>query len=147
MEQNTTTTSSYRALTAFQIIVRELFVVSLLTYLLFSLIDDISRGFISDFFNLHILLGIVVVSGIITMLFPSADAVETRITKGARRSIGSALMLLGLGVIAAVLVLLRTATQGKVSALYALLAGLATAGITYILSLSDGKKYGKKEDE
>lgn len=145
MNDHTTPPSSYRSLAAFQIIVREVFVVSLLTYLLFSLIDDISRVFISDFFNLHILLGIVVVSGIITMLFPSAE--ETRTTSSARRSIGSALMLLGLGVIAAVLILLRTVTQGKVSILYALLAGAATVGITYILSVSEGKPRETKEDE
>jgi hypothetical protein len=54
------------------IIISELFNVSLVTYLILLLLETLSKGFVSDFFNLNILLGIVLVSGII-MVSPLAE--------------------------------------------------------------------------
>jgi hypothetical protein len=54
------------------IIISELFNVSLVTYLILLLLETLSKGFVSDFFNLNILLGIVLISGII-MVSPLAE--------------------------------------------------------------------------
>lgn len=47
------------------IITTELFHVSLVTYLILLLLETLDKGFVSDFFNLNILLGIVLLSGIV----------------------------------------------------------------------------------
>lgn len=50
------------------IITTELFQVALVTYLILLLLENISPGFVSDFFNMAILLWIVLVSGIFLVL-------------------------------------------------------------------------------
>lgn len=46
------------------LIFEELFQVSLITYLILLFAETIKEGFVSYFFNVHLLLGVVVVSGI-----------------------------------------------------------------------------------
>src|SRR3990172_6315778 len=50
------------------IIVTELFQVSLVTYLVLLLAENIVPGAVSDFFNLNILLALVVVSAVLMVL-------------------------------------------------------------------------------
>jgi hypothetical protein len=51
------------------IVITEVFHVSLITYVLFLLVEIVYEDFIRFFFNLNILLGIVLVSGIASTLF------------------------------------------------------------------------------
>lgn len=47
------------------IISQELFNISLITYLVLLLIETLNKGFVTDFFNLNLLLAIVLISGLI----------------------------------------------------------------------------------
>src|SRR5690348_15382582 len=50
------------------IVTKELFQVSLITYLVLLIVETIKVNFVSFFFNLNILLGLVLVSGIVMVL-------------------------------------------------------------------------------
>jgi len=50
------------------LIVKEIFQYSLVTYLILLLAESIKEGIVSYFFNLNILLGVVLISGIIMIL-------------------------------------------------------------------------------
>ena len=49
-------------------LLKEIFKVSLITYLLFYLIDEIKTGFISNYFDLNILLAATIASGVLVFL-------------------------------------------------------------------------------
>lgn len=55
--------------TRFLLVTEELFKVSLVTYLVLYLIEQLQDGFVSYFFNMNVLLIAAIVSGAITFLF------------------------------------------------------------------------------
>ena len=59
-------------------IIAEIFKVSLLTYFVLLIVEEFNQGIISNYFNLNILLTIIVVSGIGTVVLHSDDETEQR---------------------------------------------------------------------
>lgn len=57
------------SMTIIRVIVREVFVVSLVTYFLFLVIESLLPGFVTRYFSLSILLFLAVVSYLVIMLF------------------------------------------------------------------------------
>ena len=51
------------------IIGKELFEVSLMAYLILLVLESVKKGFVSNFFNLNVLLLLVLISGILMVLF------------------------------------------------------------------------------
>ncbi len=64
------------------VIIAEIFKVSLLTYFILFIVEEFNEGIISNYFNLNILLTIIVVAGIGTVLLNTDDQIEQR--KGLR---------------------------------------------------------------
>lgn len=48
--------------------IREVFVVSLLSYVVFALLDDVIDGSISDYISMPAVLAVVLISGVVTFL-------------------------------------------------------------------------------
>ena len=64
------------------LIAEELFQFSLITYLILLLIETVQEGFVSYFFNLHILLGIIILNAlIIVMTYDEKLKTSQKITK------------------------------------------------------------------
>ncbi len=68
-------------LTKIKIITNEIFQVSLITYLVFILIESFREGFVTMFFNINILLAIVTLSGLTVALLGGGNEENNNIHK------------------------------------------------------------------
>lgn len=125
------------------IIFSELFNVSLVTYLILLLLETLDKGFVSDFFNMNILLAIVLVSGVV-MVSPLSEKkeadmwemidfrldslLETLKARGISENDFYFMLIVSLG--GALLVFLKTQELGSLSGVL----GAITAVIIFTLS-------------
>ncbi|MBU2235760.1 MAG: hypothetical protein ABIF80_04530 [Patescibacteria group bacterium] len=78
---------------------KQIFEVLLVSYLLFYLLDQILNNIISDYFNLNIILIIVIISGAV-MSFPAFSS-EKEENKEKQAGLKDYLFIIGLGIVAA----------------------------------------------
>lgn len=116
--------------------IREVFVTSLLTYLVFTIIDKLIPEFVSQQFNMEILLGVVFITGIVSIVLLEREppAADIRTTP---RSTWSIVSIVALGIIATVLVWLKTARLGWMSLPVALLSGITVVVLSTLLLKDD----------
>src|SRR5258706_14036148 len=110
------------------VITEEFFQFSLVTYLLLLLAETMLEGSVTRYFNLNILLSIVLASGI-TMVLTKSNESKFVPTK---RNIGADIqnsLLLALG--AGLLVFYKTQSLGKISIVIAIIS----MGLTFLLSV------------
>lgn len=120
--------------------VNEIFKISLISYLLFYLIDDFKNGFISNYFNLNILLITVIITGVLTVLLKS-EKEERENNKIRRRDY---IFIIILGVITAGIIYYRIKEIGKLSFAIAIISGV----IIILLSiLFIGESSNKEEND
>ncbi|MCG2796510.1 MAG: hypothetical protein L6427_11740 [Actinomycetia bacterium] len=122
---------SERVFTYVTLLVREIFLGALAIYLLLLVLEAVIEGFVSDFLSLDILVAVVLVTGVITML-TYGERVEIGPEEKTKKSVGvtEILLLVGLGLLGAVLVLYKTVEFGRLS--FVLSAG--TGFVIIILS-------------
>ncbi|MFC1687638.1 hypothetical protein ACFL0L_03595 [Patescibacteria group bacterium] len=108
-------------------IIKELFKVSLVSYFLLYLINDLAPGFVSRYFNLNIVLVIIVVSGIIS-IFGGEEEVKKE--KKHIRMLDYIFILIA-GLITAILIFVGIKDMGKLAYLVSIVAG----GIVIIISI------------
>lgn len=111
------------------LIVGELFQFSLVTYIILLIAETLQEGFVSYFFNINILLGIVLLTGII-MLITRYDRLEPQ-TSHQRFTLKNLLYALMVSLGGALLVYYKTALLGDTAIIIAILTG----GIIILLSL------------
>lgn len=111
-----------------QEIIKELFKVSLISYFTFYLINDLAPGFVSRYFNLNIILVIVVISGIVTILGGKEEEVKK---EKQRTQIYDYVLILIAGLITTILIFIGIKDMGKMAYLVSIVAG----GIVIIVSI------------
>ncbi|MBI5405390.1 MAG: hypothetical protein HY976_04160 [Candidatus Kerfeldbacteria bacterium] len=109
--------------------VKESFLVSLLTYVIFTLIDRLVPGFVSRVINLDIVLGVVIVLGAMTAWLVERERGLDESQPG--QSIRSLGFIVGAGLISALIVWLRTASLGWINLPLSVMSGLIVAGLTW----------------
>lgn len=119
-----------------RILVAELFQVSLVTYLGLQILETVKTGYVSDFFDVNLLLTIVAGSGIVTTFMtpahiPSAPQPYPGITK--KLSEWEWYFLVGLAAGGGFLVYYKTQTLGTIAIAISVLAGAIIALLSYLL--------------
>lgn len=98
---------------------QDFFTVMLITYLLLLLLEELKEGFVSYYLNLNIILGIVIASGIITVL-GSEDKLEK---KPEGLTAKDYIWIFVLGVIGAALIFYKTKDLGNLSYIISIISG------------------------
>lgn len=111
-------------------IISEIFKVSLISYLIFYLIESFKEGFIIDYFNLNILLTITVLSGIFTVLFKK-EAEEKKEKQIIRPR--DYIFIIILGLIAAVVIYYKIKGLGWLSYVISIVSGVIIILLSILL--------------
>lgn len=114
--------------------VRDVFVASFAVYLVLLVMDKVEKGCVSFFFDLNILLWLVVASGVVTALtggFWRAAAVARRKAYPARVHAVCAALL---GLLAAAAIYAATPADGWEAVVSSLAGGCAVAAMAWLLS-------------
>ena len=106
-------------------LVSEIFKISLLSYLVFYLIEDFFPGFVSGFFSMNILLGIVVGSGVFTVISQKEESKEGE-GKEVKNKIRARdiVFIVILSIIAGGLIYLKTKDLGKLGLAISIISGI-----------------------
>ena len=131
-------------------LVSEIFKISLLSYLLFYLIEDFFPGFVSSFFSMNILLGIVVGSGVLTVISQKPDSAkastdEGRIEENKFRARDIVFIVI-LSIIAGGLIYLKTKDLGKLGLAISIISGIIIL-LMSILLLTEEEPFDSAQDE
>ncbi|HYK08036.1 MAG TPA: hypothetical protein VEW42_00880 [Candidatus Eisenbacteria bacterium] len=119
------------------VVVREFFQFAFVTYLLLLLLETIKSGFVSYFFNLNILLGVVLGSGALTAL--TQDKHEEK-EKPSQRNLGADIQnSIFLAVGGGLLVFYKTQELGNISFAIAILTMLLIMLLSFLLLTDSGK--------
>lgn len=121
------------------IIATELFHISLVTYVLFLMADIIREESVSFFFNLHILLGVVLVSGIASTLL--SHNTEHRTEAGTSSRLDRSLSVI-LSVGGGLLILQKTYSLGFISFVISISASLLIALLSHLILQPEPEKNG-----
>lgn len=119
----------------------EIFKISLLSYLLFYLIEDFFPGFVSSFFSMNILLGIVVGSGVFTVV--SQEPASAKATAGEGRVEGNKIrvrdivFIVILSIVAGGLIYLKTKDLGKLGLAISIISGIIILLMSVLLLIED----------
>lgn len=106
------------------LVIHELFFGTLAVYLFLLLIEEIKKGFVSDFLNLNILVAVVLATGVITMFTYEEKTVIRRDDKSTRQAGVEILLVAALGLFAGLLVLSKFAAFGRIGGILAVGVGL-----------------------
>lgn len=68
---------------------REFFQTSLVTYLLLTLAETLSEGFVSNFFNMNYLLLVVLVTGVVMVLTEAPESPVARVVTAGREKLAT----------------------------------------------------------
>jgi len=101
---------------------QNIFEASLVLYLVFLLLEMIKEGYISFFFNLNILLVVVLISGVIAVLVGKEEVEEE--TQAQNVTLKDLIFILGLGILGTILVWYKTADLGALSYLLSIISGI-----------------------
>lgn len=126
----------------------EIFKISLLSYLLFYLIEDFFPGFVSSFFSMNILLGIVMGSGVFTVVSQEpasakATAGEGRVERNEIRARDIVFIVI-LSIIAGGLIYLKTKDLGKLGLVISIISGIIILLMSILLLIEDD--YDKRSE-
>lgn len=105
---------------------QDVFTISLITYLVFLLLEEFKKGFVSYNLNLNILLGLVIASGVLTVLSEEktnkhklkTNKNESRINKK------DYFFIFGLGILGAILIFYKTKEIGWISYIISIVSGV-----------------------
>lgn len=117
--------------------IQELFIVSLVTYLIFYLIDVLLDSFVSKQFNMNIVLWIVIISGMLSVFLnphPENSAVPN-IKKTV--TVPMVVWIVTLGVVAAGVVMLKTRSLGRLGYMIAGISGALVVLLSFVLLFED----------
>jgi len=123
-----------------QEIIKEIFKISLISYLLFYLVENFKAGFISDYFNLNILLIITIISGVLTV--GGKKEVEEREKYSIK--IRDYIFIVILGLVAAGLIFYSIKEIGKLAYLISTVSGVIIMLISILLL---NNSFDDKEDD
>ena len=110
------------------IIAQEIFQYSLITYLILQIAEIINQGFVSNFFNINILLILILVCGIIMVITNDENNISSQPQKITSTDIQN-IVLMSFG--GAFLVYVKTQNLGKIS----ILISFITAIIIFLISI------------
>lgn len=116
-------------------ITQDVFVVSLLTYLSFYLIESLIPNFISSQFSLNILLAVSVVSGIAVVLLGPDEPSAAH--KRMRFRFGFVTFIIVLGFAGGAIVWFRTISLGVLSVPLGVLSGIVIMLLSFALMIDD----------
>lgn len=127
-------------------VVREVFQVSLIAYLVFYLIEDFKVGFITNYFNLNILLILTIISGIITVLLEEketsfGEGYEEKVPEEEKIKKRDYIFIIILGIIAAIIIFFRIKSLGWLAPVISIISGIIIIMISILLL------WGKEEKE
>lgn len=111
-------------------IISEIFKVSLISYLIFYLIESFKAGFIADYFNLNILLIITILSGVFTVLFKKEEESKKEVQKIRKRDY---IFIIILGVVATGLIYYKIKEIGWLSYVISPISGIIIILISILL--------------
>lgn len=118
------------------ILSQELFQFSLVTYLILLLAETIKEGFVSYFFNLNILLGVVLVSGVV-MVLTHDERIEklTKLTEKPKEKLSDwdYYYIGGITLGGALLVYYKTQDLGNISLLLTIITAVIIALLSYLI--------------
>ncbi|MDP3941662.1 MAG: hypothetical protein Q8Q49_05130 [bacterium] len=116
---------------------KEFFQYSLTTYLLLLLAETLKEGFVSYFFNLNILLGIVIISGIVMAIMQTRMLEENPPKKMTSADLEYSLLLaIGGGM----LVYYKTKELGNIALLIAVLTAFIILLLSFLILLDGEEK-------
>lgn len=125
----------------FKEIISEIFKISLISYLVFYLIESFKSGFITDYFNLNILLIITILSGIFTVLVQSEE--EKREPQKIKKR--DYIFIVILGVVAAGLIYYKIKGIGWLSYVISIISGIIIILLS-ILLLNEPENDQRRKD-
>ncbi len=119
-------------------IICEIFKVALVSFLLLYLADSISVGYVSDYFNINILLVITIISGIITVAFKEEPVKDAAMPMKKWDYI----FILLLGIASTSIIYCRISEIGKLAYLISAVSGVIIILISILLisSSTDNKE-------
>ncbi|XOU94782.1 MAG: hypothetical protein ACNFW9_01815 [Candidatus Kerfeldbacteria bacterium] len=110
-------------------IVNEIFKVSLISYFLFLLIESANPGFVEGYFNLTILIYVVICTGLISLIFKEED-IEIVNTK---YKVSDWLMIIFIGICAMIFIYFQIEDLGNLSYYISILAGIIIILVSFFL--------------
>lgn len=110
---------------------KDIFEVSLVSYLVFYLIDQIKQGFVSNFFNLNYILWTAIVSGIISAFSKEKEEKTKPLTTR------DYIFITVLAIIGAAIIFYKTQDLGWLSWLVSAIAGILIVVISILLLSKD----------
>lgn len=111
-------------------IISEIFKVSLISYLIFYLVESFKAGFIADYFDLNILLIITILSGVFTVLFKKEEEAKKEVQKIKKRDY---VFIVTLGVVATGLIYYKIKEIGWLSYVISPISGIIIILISILL--------------
>lgn len=114
------------------------FHISLITYLVLLLLESIKEQFVSYFFDLNILLGVVLVTGIL-MALTSSERNETVSSHKPFSWYGRYVALLSIG--GALLVFYKTESLGALSLVVSIVTGVIIFLLSYVLMHEENEEF------
>lgn len=131
-----------------EVLVQDIFVASIVTYSVFSILEAFMPGFITDFIDLTIVILFVIVSGLLLLVWSGQQVTEASSDKDVQRLLWRALFV---GGCAAFLIALKMMPYGKPGIAVAGISGLSAA-ILFVLLVSfrsdrqhaDGRPHERK---
>ena len=119
---------------------QEFFTVILVTYLLLLLLEEIKEGFVSNFLNLNIILGITLISGIITVF--GGESKKKEIEHFEKKDY---MWVFALGVVGAALIFYKTRNLGTLSYLISAISGILIILLS-VLILEDNSSTKRQKE-
>ena len=114
------------------VIGEELFQVSLITYLIFLIIETIQEGFVTNFFNINILLILILIGGITKITLSSKKNAVTTIKIEEKKI--DLVYIITFGLVGGALVYYKTSELGTISIAISIITSLIVCLLLYILS-------------
>lgn len=123
----------------------EIFQVSLIAYLVFYLIEDLKAGFITDYFNLNILLILTILSGVLTVLFKKEGAEKKEEVVKIRKK--DYIFVVILGIVTTGLIYYRIRETGWLAPVISIISGVIIILMSILLLWDKGEEEEDREKE
>lgn len=113
----------------------EIFQIFLVVYLALLLLESTKTGFVSDFFNLNILLGILLISGV-TMALAKPQEANNKVSSLERMKNNDFVYIALMAIIGGIFVFYKTNGLGYISIILSILSSLLITLLSFLI-LSD----------
>ncbi len=125
----------------FEALISEIFQASLLSYLVLYVLEDFIPGFVSKYLDINIMLGVVVASGVLTVLFRGWEEPQRdHKTKSSKWIWKNVVLIVVLSIAGGCLVFWRLKDLGAISAPIAILSGIIILLVSLLLLFEDENK-------